>query len=61
MTAPANSIVVPLDGSKTAEEAVGKNCLELGYEPWHAEMHDREIDEVIAGGAWHSVDVPDAG
>jgi PAS domain S-box-containing protein len=33
---------------KTAEEAVGLTCLELGYEPWHAEMHDREIDEVIA-------------
>lgn len=33
---------------KTAEQAIGKNCLELGYEPWHAEMHDREIDEVIA-------------
>ncbi len=30
------------------EDALGKNCLELGYEPWHAEMHDREIDEVVA-------------
>ncbi len=30
------------------EEAIGKNCLELGYEPWHAAMHDREIDQVIA-------------
>ncbi len=28
---------------KTREEAIGKNCLELGYEPWHAAMHDREI------------------
>jgi PAS domain S-box-containing protein len=26
----------------------GKKLLELGYEPWHAQMHDREIDEVIA-------------
>lgn len=33
---------------KTAEEALGKTCLELGYEPWHAEMHDREIESVIA-------------
>ena len=33
---------------KTAEEALGRNCLELGYEPWHAEMHDREIEEVVA-------------
>ena len=33
--------------NRTWEEAIGKNCLELGYEPWHAEMHDREIEEVI--------------
>ena len=33
---------------KTWDEAIGKNCLELGYEPWHAAMHDREIDSVAA-------------
>lgn len=33
---------------KTWDEAIGKNCLELGYEPWHAAMHDREIDQVAA-------------
>jgi PAS domain S-box-containing protein len=33
---------------KTWEEAIGKNCLELGYEPWHAAMHDREIEQVVA-------------
>ena len=33
---------------RTWEEAIGKNCLELGYEPWHAAMHDREIDQIIA-------------
>jgi PAS domain S-box-containing protein len=33
---------------KTWDEAIGKNCLELGYEPWHAAMHDREIDQVVA-------------
>ncbi len=33
---------------KTWEEAIGKTCLELGYEPWHAAMHDREIDQVVA-------------
>jgi len=33
---------------RTWEEAIGKNCLELGYEPWHAEMHDREIEQVVA-------------
>jgi len=32
---------------RTWEEAIGKGCLELGYEPWHAAMHDREIDQVI--------------
>lgn len=30
------------------KDAIGKTCLELGYEPWHAEMHDREIDQVVA-------------
>jgi PAS domain S-box-containing protein len=30
------------------DEAIGRNCLELGYEPWHAAMHDREIEQVIA-------------
>jgi len=33
---------------KTWEEAAGKSCLELGYEPWHAAMHEREIREVVA-------------
>jgi PAS domain S-box-containing protein len=33
---------------RTREEAIGKTCLELGYEPWHAAMHDREIDQIIA-------------
>ena len=33
---------------RTREEAIGKTCLELGYEPWHAAMHDREIEQVIA-------------
>jgi len=33
---------------RTLDEAIGKNCLELGYEPWHAALHDREIEQVIA-------------
>jgi PAS domain S-box-containing protein len=33
---------------RTWDEAIGRNCLELGYEPWHAALHDREIDQVIA-------------
>jgi len=33
---------------KTSAQALGKTCLELGYEPWHAAMHDHEIDQVVA-------------
>lgn len=33
---------------KTWDEAIGKTCLQLGYEPWHAEMHSREIEQVVA-------------
>ncbi|MET0281528.1 MAG: ATP-binding protein [Steroidobacteraceae bacterium] len=35
---------------KTWDEAIGRTCLQLGYEPWHAQMHDREIEQVIATG-----------
>ncbi len=34
--------------NKTWEEAIGKNLLENGYEPWHAELHEREIDEIVS-------------
>ncbi len=30
------------------DEAIGKTCLELGYPDWHAAMHDREIEQVVA-------------
>ena len=43
----ANSALLSMWG-KTWENAVGKSLLENGYEPWHAEMHEREIDQVIA-------------
>ena len=43
----ANDALLKMWG-KTREEAFGKNCLELGYAPWHAEMHDREIEEVVS-------------
>jgi len=43
----ANKVLLEMWG-KTWDEAIGKNCLELGYEPWHAEMHDREIEQVRA-------------
>jgi PAS domain S-box-containing protein len=43
----ANEVLLRLWG-KTWDEAIGKNCLELGYEPWLADRHDREIEQVIA-------------
>lgn len=43
----ANAAILAMLG-KTWDEAIGKTCLELGYEPWHAAMHNREIDEVVA-------------
>ncbi len=33
---------------RTRDEVVGRRFLELGYEPWHADMHEREVDQVIA-------------
>ena len=43
----ANEVLLKM-WNKTWDEAIGKNCLELGYEPWHAEMHGREIEQVKA-------------
>ena len=43
----ANKALLAMWG-RTWEEAIGRNCLELGYAPWHAALHDREIEEVIA-------------
>ena len=43
----ANNALLTMWG-RSFEDAIGKTCLELGYEPWHAAMHDREIDQVIA-------------
>lgn len=56
----ANEILLKLWG-KTLEESVGRNCLELGYEPWHAEMHDREIEQVIATKSAIRGEVPFSG
>ncbi len=33
---------------RTWEEAIGRNCIELGYEHWHADLHEREIDQIAA-------------
>jgi len=43
----ANSALLTMWG-KTWENAVGKSLLENGYEPWHAEMHEKEIDQIKA-------------
>lgn len=43
----ANKALLAMWG-RSWEESIGRNCLELGYEPWHAAMHDREIEQVIA-------------
>jgi PAS domain S-box-containing protein len=41
----ANQALLSMWG-KTWENAVGKGLLENGYEPWHAQMHEREIDQI---------------
>lgn len=46
----ANQSLLTMWG-KTAEESFGKDLRELGYPEWHAAMHEREIDTVIATGA----------
>ena len=43
----ANDALLTMWG-RSWDDAIGKTCLELGYEPWHAQMHDREIEHVIA-------------
>ncbi|WP_295769454.1 PAS domain-containing sensor histidine kinase [uncultured Mucilaginibacter sp.] len=43
----ANPALLQMWG-KTWDEAIGKNLLENGYEDWHAKMHEREIDYVVA-------------
>ena len=46
---------------KTREEATGKTCLELGYEPWHAALHEREIDQIVTTKASIRGEVPFTG
>jgi PAS domain S-box-containing protein len=53
----ANAVLLQMWG-RTFEEAVGKTCWELGYEPWHAAMHDREIEQVKATKAPIRGEVP---
>ena len=43
----ANDALIDMWG-RGRDGAIGKTFLEIGYEPWHAEMHEREIDQVRA-------------
>ena len=43
----ANRALLAMWG-KTEETAIGLGLRENGYEEWHAQMHEREIDEIIA-------------
>jgi len=43
----ANETLLKMWG-RTPEDTLGRTFLELGYEPWHAEMHNREIDQVAS-------------
>ncbi|WP_305822316.1 hybrid sensor histidine kinase/response regulator [Massilia brevitalea] len=53
----ANAVLLQMWGM-TREQALGKNCLELGYPDWHAEMHGREIEQVRATKAPIRGEVP---
>lgn len=43
----ANQALLEMWG-RSLESSIGKSLIEVGYEPWHAEMHEREIDRVLA-------------
>jgi PAS domain S-box-containing protein len=43
----ANPALLTMWG-RTLEASVGRGLRELGYEDWHAAMHEREIDQVVA-------------
>lgn len=53
----ANQALLRMWGMDWAD-AMGKTCLELGYEPWHAAMHDEEIERVVATRAPIRGEVP---
>ncbi len=42
----ANPMLLRIWG-RTWSEAIGKTCHEIGYEPWHAKMHDDDIEQVV--------------
>lgn len=56
----ANDALIKMWG-RGREGVIGKTFLEIGYEPWHAEMHCREIDQVRATGQPIRGEVPFTG
>lgn len=42
----ANEALLTMWG-RTKEDSIGKSLLEVGYEPWHAAMHEKEIGHII--------------
>lgn len=42
----ANKALLTMWG-RTWQQSEGQRLIALGYEPWHAAMHEREIDEVV--------------
>jgi PAS domain S-box-containing protein len=56
----ANETLLEVWG-KNWDEAIGRNCLELGYPEWHAAMHDRELDFVISTKQSFKGEVPFTG
>jgi len=46
----ANDSLLGMWEKDTLDEVVGRRLPEMGYEPWHVEMHEREIDEVRRTG-----------
>lgn len=41
----ANKALLKMWG-RTMQDSIGKSLLEIGYEPWHAEMHEKEIEHI---------------
>jgi len=53
----ANDALLTMWG-RSLQDTIGKTFLDIGYEPWHAEMHCREIDQVRATKAGIRGEVP---
>ena len=47
--------------AKTLDQVVGKTCHELGYPLWHADMHMREIEEIVRSKVQVRGEVPFTG